>query len=260
MTQWVKIATCGVVLALVALAAFGEESCKDYWNSTYAGLPRSDELDDEIIVLLNEGFVVGYSDTRMDPLWVCYRVFSVENPTAEKRPSRFKVDKRTCSQVKHDDYTNSGYDRGHMAPNYAIATRYGRNAQLETFLMSNVCPQTPGLNRGLWKKLESETREYSDDFEEVWIITGPIFDEDIERLSSNVEIPDEFYKIILDEVGGCQRVLAFIMPQAIPSGSTLNDFLVSVDEIEEKTGFDFLWQLEDELEAKLEAYTEMALW
>jgi len=255
-----KFLAVGVVLALIAIVVFGQEDGDVYWTSTYAGMPRSYKLGDELVVLLNDGFIVGYSNARMDPLWVCYRLFRVVNPSAGERPRKFKVDMRTLAQVSHDDYTNSGYDRGHMAPNYAIATRYGREAQLQTFLMSNVCPQTPGLNRGLWKHLEKEAREYANDLDEIWVITGPIFDADIERLPSNVEIPDKFYKILVDEFGGSLRMLAFIMPQDVPSSSTLDDFLVSVDKIEKLTGLDFLWPLDDELEAKLEAYTETVLW
>ncbi len=178
-------------------------------------------------ILESEGFCLSYSETRKNPLWVHYRLFAVENPESGKRPGRFKVDTRSPSAVSHDDYTNSGYDRGHMAPNYAISTRYGPSAQTETFIMTNIVPQTPKLNRQIWKILEQKVaKEYANDFEEVWVITGPIFDESVEKLESGVEIPDAFYKIILDKLDGKHRAIAFIMGQ--DAEGDLEDYLVSI--------------------------------
>ena len=189
-------------------------------------------------ILESKGFCLSYSETRKNPLWVHYRLFAIENPISGKRPGRFKVDPRSPSVVAHDDYTNSGYDRGHMAPNYAIATRYGSQGQSDTFVMTNIVPQKPNLNRQIWRMLEQKVaRGYANDLEEVWIITGPIFDESVEKLESGVEIPDAFYKIIADELDGKVRTLSFIMDQY--ASGDLKKYLVSVDAIEEKTHLDF---------------------
>ena len=211
-------------------------------------------------VLVNTGYVVGYSDTREDPLWVTYRVFAVSNPVSHPRLSRFNIDTRTTAQVSHDDYTYSGYDRGHMAPNATIDYCYGQDAQRETFYMSNVCPQTPTLNRGVWAKLEATIRDWANTFEEVWVFSGPIFDNDIETLASGVEIPDAFYKIVVDEDSDYPHVLSFIIPQNVSSGTQLVSWLTSVDEIESKTGFDFLSGLPDDIENTVEATVPTALW
>ena len=225
----------------------------------YAGPPRSTHSVD---VLKNRAYVVGYSERRRNPLWVAYRAFRTNATTIGSRPSRFSADRRTQANVRHDDYTRSGYDRGHMAPNYAIATRYGRGAQLETFLMSNICPQKPTLNRYVWKKLEMlVAKDYANRFEEVWIICGPIFDEHIEKLTSGVEIPDAFYKIIVDEKDGKVRALAFIMPQDVGSGEkVLSKCLTSVNDVERQTKLDFLHELPDQVENEVEAHVPRALW
>ena len=230
-------------------------------SPAYAGLPLS-QNPNEITLLKNKGYWVGYSETRKDSLWVIYHLKHInENVQTEDRPSKFKIDNRTISKVSHNDYTNTGYDRGHMAPNYAIASRYGREAQLETFFMSNICPQQPNLNRQIWRNLESIiANKYAQEFEEVWMITGPIFDQNIEKLDSEVEIPDSFYKIIIDEKDNRPRVLAFIIPQGVSSSESLDKFLTNVNEIERLTRLDFMSELEDDLEEEIEKEKAEGMW
>ena len=82
--------------------------------------------------------------------------------------------------------------------------------------MANIVPQKPDLNRRIWRMLEERVaKKYAIDFEEVWIITGPVYDENREALKSGVEIPDAFFKIIVDEVSGNPRVLAFVIDQDV---------------------------------------------
>jgi len=222
------------------------------------GVPTTSQ---PVKVLTSAGFAVGYSETRRNPLWAAYRVFAVAAPQTHKRPSRFKVDTRTTARINHAAYTRSGYDRGHMAPNYAIDTRYGRAAQRETFRMSNIIPQRPKLNRQVWRRLEQKVaKRWSTAFEEVWVVTGPIFDNERETLPSGVDIPDACYKIIADEINGQLRLIAFIIPQDVQSRAPLESFLVSVDAVESATGIDFFCGLNDELENRLEAVVADRLW
>ena len=163
----------------VSLGASSQPTSQSLRGYTYAGLPKGAEYK----LLMNKGYIVGYSERHKDPVWAAYRLFRTDSPYQFRRPSRFAIDERTAARVSHNDYTNSGYDRGHMAPNSAIMSRYGREAQIETFLMSNVCPQQPNLNRGMWEELESrEANDYADRFGQVWVIDGPIFDANPRRL------------------------------------------------------------------------------
>lgn len=224
----------------------------------YAGLPKGTA---QVLVLRNKGYVVGYSEDRKDPLWACYRVFHVTETQTPPRPSRFTTDLRTTAKVSSDDYTRTGYDRGHMAPNYAIALCYGREAQLGTFLMSNVIPQKPELNRQIWQRLEMLiAKDYAQELGDVWVITGPVFGADTRKLPGGVAIPDACYDVVLDEVQGTPRVLAFVIPQDVPSGAKLEDYLRSVDDVEALTGLDFLSDLPDDLENRLEADKPTTLW
>jgi endonuclease G len=173
-----------------------------------------------------------------------------------KRPTRFMVDYRTITQVKAKEYNRSKYDRGHMAPNHAIALHYGENAQRETFLMSNVIPQRPSLNRGVWKEIEHAiSDDYAERLEEVWVFVGPIYDPKIPDKflkRTGIEIPDRFYAVVLDELKGRPRAMAFVVPQDVSINVDPSQFIVSVDEVEKQSGFDFFSGLEDAREEKME--------
>ena len=163
--------------------------------------------------------------------------------------------------MRSDDYTNSGYDRGHLAPNYGIALCYGREAQEQTFLMSNIVPQKHGLNAGPWKELEMRAAvNYPARYQEVWVLTGPVFGAQPKKTKGGVLIPEACYKIMIDETGGKLRAQAFLMPQDIPKGASPKQFLTSIDEIEKRTGIDFFPEIEDEVEKQLESRTADRAW
>ncbi len=224
----------------------------------YAGWPESSRA---VRLLKNEGYIAGYSDVMGNPLWVAYRMKDVETLEAPKRPEEFRVDPRTTARVEPSDYTRSGYDRGHLAPNYAIATRYGKAAQEETFLMSNIVPQRHALNAGLWKALEQKiATNYAARFEEVWVVAGPVFGEKPAWLRRRVAVPEGFFMIVVDESEGRVRAQAFLFPQEIPEGAGLADYARSIDEIESRTGLDFLSELPDEVESALEAKRVSRVW
>lgn len=217
-------------------------------------------------LLANTAYLVGYSDALANPLWAAYRVPDVDPlPEAPARPERFEADSRTVARVGPEAYTNSGYDRGHLAPNYAVATRHGEAAQRETFLMSNVVPQRHALNGGLWKRLEQRiATSWPGRFGEVWVIAGPVFGAAPRRLPGGGRggpaIPDSCFMIVLDESDGRARALAFVFPQEPAAGAELEEFLTTIDEVERRTGLDFLAELPDPAEAELESRRAGRVW
>ncbi|MEY3775962.1 MAG: hypothetical protein RLZZ129_2742 [Verrucomicrobiota bacterium] len=229
----------------------------------YGGAPRAaGPAAPAFRVLTNQAYAVGYSDALGNPVWAAYRVADMKKlPEAPPRPDRFETDRRTVARISHDDYTGSGYDRGHMAPNHAIATRHGEAAQRETFLMSNIVPQLHALNAGLWKGLEMKiATSWPARYGEVWAITGPVFGERPERLRGRVAVPEAFYLIVIDEIEGRLRTLAFIIPHAaVPAGDAAR-YLTTIDEIERRTGLDFLHELEDGAERAVEAQRAGRVW
>lgn len=223
-------------------------------------------------VYRNEAFMVGYSEKLGNPLWVTYKVLpKPEDAASLKRPTYFKSDWRSTrcliviACVEHEDFTGTGYDRGHLAPNHLIATRYGKKAQEETFLLTNITPQKPNLNRKAWQRLEEiSANHFAENFAPFTVITGPIFGKKPSFLPGYkfIAIPKAFYKIFIKETekGQAPKVLAFILPQNVKGNEDLSKFLVSVREIEEKTGLNFMHQLDKGVETYVETLIDPQAW
>ena len=214
-------------------------------------------------VLRNQGYMLEYSETLKNPLWVTYKIPKYQYKSG-KRPSGFSKDWRSIASVSHQDYTGSGYDRGHMAPNYVIASRYGRTAQKETFLMTNITPQKPRLNQKSWQRLEEViANDFSKWYGEFWVVTGPIFAKTPKTLkNSDVKIPKAFYKILIKPTSPetPAQALAFIFPQKAKAKASLMSFVTTIDEVEKQTGIDFFHKLEDEFETQLESSQTPEAW
>lgn len=230
----------------------------------YKGRPLNEDSNLKVTLLVNHGYMVGYSVDRKQPLWAAYRVSKAAKYTNYKRPPFFYSDLRLPDNARVAPDTFPGYDRGHMVPNYAINTQYGQLSQMETFLMSNICPQHADLNQVIWRKLEQRiVKKYAPAREHIWILAGPIFDDALGTVNG-VEIPSHFYMIVVD-VGGWPNyrsyIMAFKFPQRPGAGSQLNsDFLYSVDHIEEKTGLNFFPEFDVTEEEEYERNAANAVW
>lgn len=259
-----------IAVPIIAITWYSYEVFMARPAMTYMGVPQVNATPPQTGIMTgfshimrNQGFMLEYSESLKNPLWVTYKVTKA-NYKSGKRPSSFSSDWRSYQQVKHDDYTGSGYDRGHMAPNYVIASRYGVNAQKETFLMTNITPQKPQLNQKSWQRLEEViANDFSEWHGDFWVTTGPIFDAKPKTLkNSSVTIPKAFYKILI-KPGTPQTpatALAFIFPQNAKANASLMDFVTTINEVERLTGIDFYSQLDDEFEEKLESSQTPEAW
>lgn len=213
-------------------------------------------------VLRNKAHMVGYSEKLANPLWVTYQVTNQKQRFARRPP--FSADWRSLSAIHPHEFRRSGYDRGHLAPNYVIASRHGKIAQRQTFLMTNISPQKPRFNRKIWQRLEEvSAKHFSAKFDKFWVITGPIFDDNPQRLkNTNIAIPKAFYKIFIVPATANNQVktLAFIMPQTANPKDSLLKYVTTIDEVERQTQIDFLWQLEDDIENEIEKLLDHQPW
>lgn len=216
-------------------------------------------------ILKNDAYLLSYDENKKNPAWCAYSLTYPKSFETGKRPAKFSTDARTRSQVKHDDYTGTGFDRGHMAPNNAIGACYGGAAQTSTFLMSNVVPQYHAMNAGVWKDLEQRTlRRYTRNFGRIWIVCGPVYGVPAERFKngSGIAVPEACFLILFDreEKSGRLRTLSFIVPNRPDVGNDARKYIASIDEIEARTGIDFLSGLSAGEQAPLEAYKAKTIW
>lgn len=225
------------------------------WTSN---LPVSN--DQTFKLLKNRGYMVGYSECRRSPLWVSYPLAKKRYKKYPKRRPPFREDIRTNSHVSPDDYWYSDYDRGHLAPAYAVWSVSGPQARTETFRMSNIVPQKKRLNQKLWQRLEEvATTYFVKEFPEITVYTGPVYAQP-NFLDSGIRIPDALFKIFIGEKHGKLFSLAFVMPQEVKGDEPLDDFVRKIDDIEAMTGLDFLANLKDSVEIPLESVIDIKPW
>lgn len=199
------------------------------------------------------GFTVEYDADFKTPLWVAWELTADETLGDAKRESRFEPDPDVRgAKALHEDYTRSGYDRGHMAP--AADMKWCEQAMEESFYTSNICPQNPNLNRGDWKDLEELTRDFAIRYGSVCTCAGPIYrSKSPIRIGRNrVAVPDAFFKVLLVGFPDAPKAYGFIFNNAAGS-RPLSAYQLSVDEVERKTGMDFFPLLPDEVEEEVEA-------
>lgn len=229
-------------------------------DKAYAGFPRPIHDDTQVRILQNSAFVTGYSDKRKNPLWTAFKLTPDRQPVNYKRPKEFRTDDRTAARVHDSDFRNTGYQRGHMAPNSPIADCWGQKAQVETFLLSNICPQTPALNEKVWENMERAEATHYSRGEPVWIICGPLFSNHPAQLKHGVQVPEHFYRIVVRERAGRPQVMAFDVPQSVNGDEQPRQFLTRVRDIEKQSDLDFMWELPDDIENDVETHAAASVW
>lgn len=212
--------------------------------------------------LANKCYFVGYSNHRADPLWVVYKLTAHQDGEVDKRQTKFMTDTRTEAAIVHEHYNRSGYDRGHMAPNYAIGALCDDEAQKQTFLMSNVVPQSKALNQRWWERLERvELSHFTRIFDQVWVIDGPIFSlHPVNLPNGPVQVPEACYKIFVAQRAGTWHVLAFMVDQGVEGSEPLSQYRTNIAAIETRVGFDFLPQLPEAIKNALKQDKEETIW
>jgi endonuclease G len=139
-------------------------------------------------------------------------------------------------------------------------SRFGEEAQRKTFLMSNVAPQSPRLNRGIWREIEHRIADlFTSKWGEIWVIVGSISDGKETLCGTGIDIPTAFYQIVAAKTDNEIRAVAFLCDQHVPWKAWPRHYLVSIDELEERSGLDFFSELDDSVEEKLESQTATRL-
>lgn len=218
------------------------------------------ESADENRVLCRIGYLVSYNPAHKTPDWVLEALTPdrfKKNVTRDNRGFVADPDLPGDESAITSDYTNSGYDRGHMSP--AADNTWSEDAMAETFYLSNIVPQYgPSMNRGIWKQLEEKVRDWAVDREKIIVVSGPVYSAKPKTIGGNkVAVPTGLYKIIYDPDVG--RALAFYFDNKPYPKAKLDKFITTVREIEDMTGITFFTALDNRTRNKLET-SEGVLW
>ena len=193
-------------------------------------------------IVEHEIYAFSYNETHEQANWVAYKLFPHSVNNLVKRKDNFRKDLKVVSgSATVNDYKKSGYDRGHLAP--AKAMSFSKETMSESFFMSNMSPQKPSFNRGVWKRLEEQVRKWIFISDSLYVVTGPILKDPLGFIGENkVTIPSAYYKSIIRFKKGKMIGLGFILKNK-KSSKKLSEFSVSIDSIEKVTGIDFFEKL-----------------
>lgn len=210
-------------------------------------------------VIIHSGYSLSYNELNEQANWVAYELTDIETNAKIKRENKFVVDPMVKTGTANDkDYTGNGFDKGHLAP----AGDMGWSAQTmtESFYYSNMSPQDPGFNRGIWKRTEELVRSWAIEYKSVYVVTGPVLKDGLQSIGSNkVSVPIYFYKVILDYNPPDIKGIGFVIPNA-GSKEALQSYAVCIDEVEAVTGIDFFPLLPDDQESVIEGNIDTNAW
>ena len=210
-------------------------------------------------IVTHEYYSLDYVEEHEQAGWVCYRLTREMSSGRVERTDNFKSDPKVRTRsAELEDYRGSGYDRGHLAP--AADFSFSETAMSQSFFMSNMSPQEPSFNRGIWRKLEALVRDWSIVYEELHVVTGPLFVRNSKKIGPNgVTVPTHYYKVILHERDGAFKSIAFILANE-KSSADLTQFVTSIDQVENQSGIDFFPQLPNDIEERLESSVFIDEW
>jgi endonuclease G len=197
-------------------------------------------------------FTVSYSEKDELPEWVAYRVTPNNISQKVDRTNDYRIDPYVKTEsASPDDYYGSGYDMGHLAPARIMA--FNSTAMSESFFLSNICPQVPSFNRGIWKRLETKVRYWAALNDSIYVVSGPILDAPISSIGvNNVNVPRGFYKTLLRFKAGKVKGISFLLPNE-KSEASIYSYAISIDSLETITGINFYKELEINLQHKVES-------
>lgn len=226
-------------------------------DETFA-LPEYNKSDK--YVLKHDFYTLRYMPEHGQAQWVAYKLEGNETEGDNERDN-FRPDPKLGKESPTPtDYTGSGYDRGHIAP--AADFKFSKEAGLQCFYMSNMSPQAPELNRGIWKILEERVRVWARERNELYIVAGGVLEKGLKKIGKKVKIsvPKYYYKVILD-MGNKKNpeVICFLFKNE-GGYDPLRNYVVSMDEIEKRTGINFFPKLPSDIARKVKKSTSIKGW
>ncbi|AUC75484.1 DNA/RNA non-specific endonuclease [Olleya sp. Bg11-27] len=258
-----------LLTALIIIATFGTKEYLDVRDKTEVveeGATVKSDTNEYFLptsttgqIVHHDGYSLSYSEPHEQAEWVAYELKKTHLSKNDFKRPYFEVDDAVKTGAAHwRNYKKSGYDRGHLCP--AGDRKYSKSAHDETFLTSNVSPQRHDFNAGVWNRLEQKTRYWASKYDGVFVVSGGILKGKMKTIGTEkVAVPNQFYKVLIDNNSGKTKVIAFLMAHQ-ESDQPLYKFVTSVDTIEDLTGIDFFSELDDTTENRLEASSDYKGW
>lgn len=210
----------------------------------------SDNVPEQL--LRRTGYTASYNRQTKLPNWVAWHLTAAHTTGPYKRGGiKFHEDDDVPEPRAVDfDYVRSGYDRGHMCP--SGDNKWSLEAQEQSFLFTNICPQAGGLNRGDWNELEMACRDWAKKYGDLYIVAGPILYKGKHKTigKNRVTVPEAFFKVVL-RMKGTPQAIGYIYKNT-GGNRPLDSYANTVDEVERITGFDFFPSLPDDIENSVE--------
>ena len=199
-------------------------------------------------------YTLSYNANTLIANWVSYELTAEETDGSWNRKGLRFITDPDCNakQADNEDYRNSGYSRGHLAP--AGDMKWDSLAMVESFYYTNCIPQDKELNNGRWNQLEMKTRAWAKEYGHVYIVCGPAFlNADTTRIGHNgVAVPDVCFKALLIQTDKGHSSIAFMMLNGGERRS-LKECAITVDELEAIIGMDLFCNLPDDEEDTIES-------
>ena len=245
------------LLPVVSLAQGHRGIGEPRLNKALMELPAIKSSD---VVLVYNGFVVNYNTKRLIPNWVAYELTAEEVAGDVPRAKGFSMDlDYKDRQAMREDYSNTGWDKGHMAP--AGDMKWSQTAMTESFYLTNICPQNHDLNGKDWHTLEKYVRDWAVKYGSVWVVCGPyVYANTYGAIGDRkVVVPDGFFKAVLRKEGKNYKAIAFVFDNN-SNRQPVKDAVVSVNDIEALVGYDLFTNLDDKIEEAVEAQAAWDEW
>lgn len=210
----------------------------------------------EYVVHNTDGrYTIYYDPQRCNTSWVAYKLTASDISAGAGRSSSFTADrtlaKRGFRVASNTDYKGSGYDKGHLLPSADRSISQQENRA--TFILSNVSPQLPELNRGTWKTLEEQIRKLCREVDTIYIVAGAMDYRTEEIIGDNrIAVPTNFFKVILTRTKNSFSGIGYIMPNDRNIQKNIELYKVSIDSIEKIIGYNFFYQLPPKIEDIIE--------
>ncbi len=230
------------------------------WSLTAKAGPFSPEMVPGSLSLAKTTLEISYNPQHKQADWVHYELGSDQLQNCVNRTNNFRPDPELNEEdsAQLSDYKSSGFDRGHLSP--ASDNKWSRQAMTESFLLSNISPQPPRFNQGIWARLENLVRAWALKMGGLWVTTGPLLEDGLSTIGRNqVSTPDYYYKVLVTKNSQEKRkALALLLP--VTAQGNFSSFAVSIDQLEEFTGLDFNAKMDRAEEQKLESSVRLQGW